>query len=47
MNLKNAGITCEEGDDWVCIHPGKPQACQIETFVLSQSEKTPTSASGE
>ena len=32
MNLKNAGITCEEGDDWVCIHPGKPQPCQIETF---------------
>ena len=31
-NLKNAGIICEEGDDWVCIHPGKPQACQIETF---------------
>ena len=32
MNLKNAGITCEEGDDWVCIHPGKPQPCRIETF---------------
>ena len=31
-NLRNAGITCEEGDDWVCIHPGKPQPCQIETF---------------
>ena len=31
-NLTNAGITCEEGEDWVCIHPGKPQACQIETF---------------
>ena len=30
--LKNAGITCEEGDDWVCIHPGKPQPCRIETF---------------
>ena len=26
-NLRNAGITCEEGDDWVCIHPGKPQPC--------------------
>ena len=25
-NLRNAGITCEEGDDWVCIHPGKPQS---------------------
>lgn len=31
-NLTNAGITCEEGEDWVCIHPGKPQSCQIETF---------------
>ena len=31
-NLRNAGITCEEGDDWVCIHPGKPQPCKIETF---------------
>ncbi len=31
-NLRNAGITCEEGEDWVCIHPGKPQPCQIETF---------------
>jgi len=31
-NLTNAGITCEEGEDWVCIHPGKPQPCQIETF---------------
>lgn len=31
-NLKHAGIACEEGEDWVCIHPGKPQPCQIETF---------------
>lgn len=31
-NLRNAGITCEEGDDWVRIHPGKPQPCKIETF---------------
>ena len=31
-NLKKAGIICEEGEDWVCIHPGKPQPCQIETF---------------
>lgn len=31
-NLRNAGISCEEGDDWVCIHPGKPRACKIETF---------------
>ena len=31
-NLRKAKITCEEGDDWVCIHPGKPQPCQIETF---------------
>ena len=31
-NLRNAGITCEEGDDWVCIHPGKPQPCKIEPF---------------
>lgn len=31
-NLRNAGITCEEGDDWVCTHPGKPQPCKIETF---------------
>lgn len=31
-NLRNAGITCEEGDDWVCIHSGKPQPCKIETF---------------
>ena len=31
-NLRNAGISCEEGDDWVCIYPGKPQPCQIETF---------------
>lgn len=32
VNLTNAGIACEEGEDWVCIHPGKPQPCQIETF---------------
>lgn len=31
-DLTRAGIACEEGETWVCIHPGNPQPCQIETF---------------
>ena len=32
-NLTSLGIVCEEIDEGtICIHPGKPKACEIETF---------------
>lgn len=31
-NLRRAGIHCEEKEDGVIIFPGKPDACEIETF---------------
>lgn len=32
-NLTSLGIVCEEIDEGtICIHPGKPKACEIETY---------------
>ena len=32
-NLTSLGIACEEiNEGTICIHPGKPKACEIETF---------------
>ncbi|MCD8300846.1 MAG: 3-phosphoshikimate 1-carboxyvinyltransferase [Clostridiales bacterium] len=31
-NLGRAGIACDQTADGAIIHPGKPQACHIETF---------------
>lgn len=32
-NLTRLGIACEEIDEGtICIHPGKPKACEVETF---------------
>lgn len=31
-NLKRAGIRCEEKEDGIIIYPGRPKACEVETF---------------
>ncbi len=31
-NLKNMGIQCEEGNDYITVYPGVPKPCSIETY---------------